>query len=47
MALFIADLAFHPALIDTAKLGILTGSVVAAAAGLSVLAWSTRGGRGP
>lgn len=46
MALFISDLAFHDALIDAAKLGILSASVVSAAAGLAVLAWSTTGKRG-
>jgi NhaA family Na+:H+ antiporter len=46
MALFIADLAFHDALIDAAKLGILSASLVSAAAGLAVLAWSTSGKRG-
>ena len=43
MALFIADLAFDDALIDAAKLGILCASLVAAAGGLAVLAWATRG----
>ncbi len=43
MALFIADLAFDDALIIAAKLGILSGSVASAAAGLAVLAWATRG----
>jgi NhaA family Na+:H+ antiporter len=42
MALFIADLAFDDALINAAKLGILSASVASAAAGLAVLAWSTR-----
>ena len=46
MALFIADLAFPEELIDSAKLGILAGSVVSAAAGLAVLAWLTAAGRG-
>jgi NhaA family Na+:H+ antiporter len=46
MALFIADLAFPEGLIDSAKLGILAGSVVSAAAGLAVLAWLTAAGRG-
>jgi NhaA family Na+:H+ antiporter len=41
MALFIADLAFDDAMINAAKLGILSASVVSAAAGLAVLAWST------
>jgi len=45
MALFIADLAFPDAMINRAKLGILAGSVVSAAAGLAVLACSTRGTR--
>jgi NhaA family Na+:H+ antiporter len=45
MALFIADLAFHDALINAAKLGILSASVVSAAAGLAVLAWATSGKR--
>jgi NhaA family Na+:H+ antiporter len=43
MALFIADLAFDDALINAAKLGILSASVASAAAGLVVLAWATRG----
>lgn len=43
MALFIADLAFDEALINAAKLGILSASVASAAAGLAVLAWATRG----
>jgi NhaA family Na+:H+ antiporter len=43
MALFIADLAFDDALINAAKLGILSGSVASAAAGLAVLACATRG----
>jgi Na+:H+ antiporter, NhaA family len=42
MALFITDLAFDAALIDAAKLGILSASVVSAAGGLTVLAWATR-----
>lgn len=46
MALFIADLAFPAELIDSAKLGILAGSVVSAAAGLALLAWLTAPGRG-
>ena len=45
MALFIADLAFDDALINAAKLGILSASVASAAAGLAVLAWATRGTR--
>lgn len=43
MALFIADLAFPASTIDAAKLGILTASVVSAAAGLAVLAWPAQG----
>jgi Na+:H+ antiporter, NhaA family len=39
MALFIAHLAFSKDLIDAAKLGILSGSVVSAAAGVVLLAW--------
>ena len=42
MALLIADLAFDAALIDAAKLGILSASVVSAAGGLTVLVWVTR-----
>jgi NhaA family Na+:H+ antiporter len=42
MALFIADLAFDDALINAAKLGILSASVASAAAGLAVLGWATR-----
>lgn len=41
MALFIGDLAFPDELIDAAKLGILSASVVSAAAGLAALAWLT------
>jgi NhaA family Na+:H+ antiporter len=39
MALFIANLAFSEDLINAAKLGILSASVVAATAGVGVLAW--------
>jgi NhaA family Na+:H+ antiporter len=45
MALFIANLAFDDALINAAKLGILSASVASAASGLAVLAWATRGAR--
>lgn len=45
MALFIADLAFDDALINPAKLGILSASITSAVAGLTVLAGSTRGER--
>ncbi len=37
MALFIAGLAFTPALLDQAKVGVLAGSVVAASLGTFVL----------
>lgn len=39
MSLFIAGLAYSPAMLDAAKVGILGGSVVSAAAGLLVLGW--------
>ena len=39
MALFIANLAFHPDLINDAKLGILTASVFSAVAALLLLIW--------
>ena len=41
MSLFIAGLAFPPAMLDSAKIGILCGSVVSAALGLLALTWST------
>ncbi|MDH3663195.1 MAG: Na+/H+ antiporter NhaA [Alphaproteobacteria bacterium] len=41
MSLFIAGLAFAPAMLDVAKIGILTGSAVSAAFGLMMLAWLT------
>jgi len=41
MSLFIAGLAYTPAMLDAAKIGILTGSVVSAAAGVLMLAWLT------
>jgi len=41
MSLFIAGLAYAPAMLDAAKVGILTGSVASAAAGLLMLAWLT------
>jgi NhaA family Na+:H+ antiporter len=41
MSLFIAGLAYTPALLDAAKIGILTASAVAAAAGLLMLIWVT------
>ena len=39
MSLFIAGLAYSPTMLDAAKVGILDGSVVSAAAGLLVLSW--------
>jgi NhaA family Na+:H+ antiporter len=43
MALFIANLAFEPDLINDAKIGILIGSVLSAVAGTGMLAvWSSR-----
>lgn len=46
MALFIANLAFSPSLIDSAKLGIFLASVISAVAGLALLMWlSPRGTR--
>src|SRR5690606_20567679 len=41
MSLFIAGLAYAPAMLDAAKLGILAGSVFSAVAGLAMLAWLT------
>jgi NhaA family Na+:H+ antiporter len=41
MSVFIAGLAYTPALLDAAKIGILTASVVSAAAGLLMLIWLT------
>lgn len=42
MSLFIAGLAYSPAMLDAAKIGILGASVVSAAAGLSWLGWLSR-----
>jgi Na+:H+ antiporter, NhaA family len=39
MSLFIADLAFDPALLASAKLGILAASLVSAICGLVALTW--------
>lgn len=39
MSLFIASLAYSEAMLDAAKVGILTGSAVSAMTGLLVLAW--------
>lgn len=47
MALFIANLAFSQSLIDGAKLGILSASIVSALAGLTLLAWLSPRGRDP
>jgi Na+:H+ antiporter, NhaA family len=44
MALFIADLAFQDALLNEAKLGILTASLVSSAMGLVLLSALPRGG---
>lgn len=41
MSLFIAGLAYDPAMLDAAKLGILSASVASAAAGVLTLAWLT------
>ncbi|MBL6954309.1 MAG: Na+/H+ antiporter NhaA [Alphaproteobacteria bacterium] len=41
MSLFIAGLAYTPTMLDAAKIGILTASVVSAAAGLLMLVWLT------
>lgn len=41
MSLFIAGLAYSPALLDAAKIGILTASVISAAAGILTLTWLT------
>ena len=42
MSLFIAGLAYSPAMLSAAKLGILAGSISSAAIGILVLAWLTR-----
>jgi NhaA family Na+:H+ antiporter len=42
MSLFIASLAYSPAMLDAAKVGILGASVVAAAGGLVALGWLMR-----
>lgn len=41
MSLFIADLAYDPAVLNAAKIGILAASAVSAAAGLLMLLWLT------
>ncbi len=45
MALFIAELAFGPALLDSVKLGVLAASVVSAIGGVLALRWLTVPGR--
>lgn len=46
MALFIAQMAFPPNVLNSAKLSILGGSAVAATSGVLALAWSTSSARG-
>ncbi len=41
MSIFIAGLAFDPAMLRAAKVGIFAASIVSGAAGLSMLAWMT------
>ncbi len=41
MSLFVAGLAYTPAMLDAAKIGILSASVVSAAAGLLLMSWLT------
>lgn len=41
MSLFIAGLAYSPAMLNAAKLGVLAGSFVSAVTGLAMLAWLT------
>ncbi len=45
MALFIAELAFEPALLNSVKLGVLGASVISAALGFLALTWLTSPGR--
>ncbi len=45
MSLFIAGLAYTPAMLSAAKIGVLAGSVASAAVGLLMLAWLTTKGR--
>ena len=42
MSLFIAGLAFDPAMLNAAKLGILSGSAIAAVVGILILLGLTR-----
>jgi NhaA family Na+:H+ antiporter len=41
MALFIAELAFDSALLNSVKLGVMVASVISAAAGFLALIWLT------
>jgi Na+:H+ antiporter, NhaA family len=45
MALFIAELALQDALLEVAKVGIITGSVAAAALGMGILVWTSPASR--
>jgi NhaA family Na+:H+ antiporter len=45
MALFIAELAFEPELLNSVKLGVLGASVISAALGFVALTWLTSPGR--
>lgn len=45
MALFIAELAFEPELLNSVKLGVLGASVISASAGFLMLTWLTSTGR--
>lgn len=45
MALFIAELAFDSALLNSVKLGVMVASVISAAAGFLALIWLTSSGR--
>jgi NhaA family Na+:H+ antiporter len=45
MSLFIADLAFDPSLLDSAKVGILAGSLVSVLCGLCALTWLANSAR--
>ena len=48
MALFIANLAFNPSMINSAKLGILSASIASATMGIALLVWlSPRGTHQP
>jgi hypothetical protein len=41
MSLFIANLAYAPAMLNAAKIGVLTASAISAVAGLLILIWLT------